>query len=212
MSLPSAQHQLRFPFVSIQSRAGAILLRRNPNLDELLCLVDEEQAIRIVSFVLQSRLNKDDHSIHTLSLPPQEDKEKRRQLHLFVKQKYPFVRTSTYQSSIVLATRRVCFLASCDVEREATVVRAERSEAKRVCLSWGSSLYSEENERRTVFTQDETLSTLARPRTSVEFRWNQGQKGHHNAVRYCSERHCGTAVLCLFAAQRSRRRRVCLRR
>lgn len=87
-------------------------------MDELESLLGESEALSVLQFILKSRLDKDDDSKHMYMLPPQEDKEKRRQLHLFFKKKYPFIHTTTSQSSIVLSTQRVESTPSFHIEFE----------------------------------------------------------------------------------------------
>ena len=70
-------------------------------MDSLTDMVGVETAMKILSFIVTSRIDKSESS-HTFSLPAMEDKDARRSFHLFFKQKYPFVRTSTSQNKIIL--------------------------------------------------------------------------------------------------------------
>lgn len=89
------------PHISIRSRAGSIEFSRNNNVDSLVDMVGEDTAKKILSFLVTSRIDKSESS-HSFSFPAMEDKDARRSFHLFCKQKYPFVRTSTSQNQILL--------------------------------------------------------------------------------------------------------------
>lgn len=121
-------------------------------MDELESLLGESEALSVLQFILQSRLDKEDDSKHMYTLPPQEDKEKRRQLHLFFKKKYPFIHTSTSQSSIVLSTQRVESTSPFHIEFETKSQSKRTFETNRGFLSWNPAICTQENEHRALFS------------------------------------------------------------
>lgn len=92
----------QFPHVSLQSRAGLLQLSRHPNMDALSEIVGSDLAPSILAFITTSKMDKESNSPHTFSIPAMEEKEKRRACHLFFRQKYPYVKTSTAGDAIVL--------------------------------------------------------------------------------------------------------------
>ena len=84
-----------FPHVALQSRAGSLQFARHPNMDPLSEIVGSGIAPSILSFITTSKMDKESMSPHTFTLPAMDDKEKRRACHLFFRQKYPYVKTST---------------------------------------------------------------------------------------------------------------------
>ena len=91
----------------IQSRLGAVDFSRHSKVDELIGIVNEEEAYSIMKFIATSRVSKE-NCVHTYSLPSLEDKDRRRQLHLFFKMNFPFVSSKTEGQSIILSIRPVC--------------------------------------------------------------------------------------------------------
>lgn len=73
-------------------------------MDPLADMIGASRAVEILSFILTSRMDKSESS-HTFSLPAMEDKDARRSFHLFFKQKFPFIRTTTSQDKILLTIR-----------------------------------------------------------------------------------------------------------
>lgn len=94
--------------ISMLSRQGSLLIKHNPIYDELTDIVGEEEASTILSFIIRSRVNKEQLPLYTLKTRPLEDKDQRRSVHLFCKQHYPFVKTTTDSNCIVLTIRGVC--------------------------------------------------------------------------------------------------------
>lgn len=90
----------------IQSRMGAVDFSRHPKVDELIGIVSEKEAYSILKFIAASRVSKE-NSVHTYSLPSPEDKERRRQFHLFFKMNFPFVSSKTEGQCITLSIRPV---------------------------------------------------------------------------------------------------------
>lgn len=92
----------QFPHVSLQSRAGLLQLSRHSNMDALSEIVGSDIAPSILAFITTSKMDKESNSPHTFSIPAMDDKEKRRACHLFFRQKYPYVKTSTAGDAILL--------------------------------------------------------------------------------------------------------------
>ena len=75
-------------------------------MDELLDIVGENEALAILKFITASRFSKED-TIHQYDLASLQDKDHRRQFHLFIKLNYPFVSTKTESGLISLTIRPV---------------------------------------------------------------------------------------------------------
>ena len=171
-------------------------------MDELESLLGESEALSVLQFILKSRLDKEDDSKHMYMLPPQEDKEKRRQLHLFFKKKYPFIHTTTSQSSIVLSTQRVESIPSFHIEFETKSQSKRTFETNRDFFSWNSSICTEENQHRALFSQIASLPASPRSRAGFGLCRNQRQKGHHHTVWHDPQYHGRSTLGSLFAASR----------
>ena len=85
---------------------GSVDFSRNPKTDELIGIVGEKKALTILKFIIASRTSKED-TIHQYDLPSLQDKDHRRQFHLFIKLNYPFVSTKTEAGIISLTIRPV---------------------------------------------------------------------------------------------------------
>lgn len=93
--------------ISMESRQGSLHIKHNPNFDELVTILGIDDASEILSFIIRSKVNKQETPQSTFKTKPIEDKEKRRSLHLFCKLHYPFVKTSTDNNAILLTIRGV---------------------------------------------------------------------------------------------------------
>lgn len=102
------------PHISLQSQYGSLHIKHNLLFDELVDVIGTDDASELLSFILRSKMNKQQLPQYTFKTKPIEDKDKRRSIHLFCKQHYPFVRTSTEGNCILLTIRGVCVLMSVD--------------------------------------------------------------------------------------------------
>lgn len=102
------------PHISLQSQYGSLHIKHNLLFDELVDLIGTDDASELLSFILRSKMNKQQLPQYTFKTKPIEDKDKRRSIHLFCKQHYPFVRTSTEGNCILLTIRGVWVLISVD--------------------------------------------------------------------------------------------------